>query len=527
VFDCGVYVCKYAYEMYQLREQAFTYADARNVSGPFYDFITNGNGFKCDMNDISRLREEIHILAKRLSVIYRRRNPTTFDEVGQDVSLVDSGGNGRFWGRNAATAKIKTRERLTAFPTPVPVYVMACYQDHYDKNCVASDDSEDAIRVRPGDAMKVMNVLLKVLDFLPGKIFYGTKLLDHVSLIGLDLADVEIQGPTGWVTITKQNWRRIVVKRSPATSRALIKDLMLRKNEKTTDLMVYGTEDDSNFRDIEALHYYPPPDESLFDGNVTSTSETLAICFICGGFLNPKRNWCEMDQNGFVMDCKAAPRRSSLQAHVQKRHPATPFAFLDDWKNAQDKEFVDMKAFCQEALYEAYVDLGLRPDLCEEIHKTRTDEGLKNQLSYLFVWAAAYVEYRLRSTWKRRTFVDHWMRDLKKKGSTNERSNAIIKLCEDEFVTTIRGWIKVMNEECRKFDFVAFLDFHKGNWRCMWNSMVYFFRRGLYFSEKYPPVPIAGLVNVDNRNIIVKLEEHELATARKPVEERVVVTGIV
>ena len=66
--------------------------------------------------------------------------------------------------------------------------VMVCYQDHYDKNCVASDDSEDAIRVRPGDAMKVMNVLLKVLDFLPGQIFYGTKLLDHISLIGIDLA---------------------------------------------------------------------------------------------------------------------------------------------------------------------------------------------------------------------------------------------------------------------------------------------------------------------------------------------------
>jgi hypothetical protein len=32
------------------------------------------------------------------------------------------------------------------------------------------------------------------------------KLLDHISLPGIDLADVEIHLPTGWVSITKQNW---------------------------------------------------------------------------------------------------------------------------------------------------------------------------------------------------------------------------------------------------------------------------------------------------------------------------------
>lgn len=533
MFDCGVYVCKYAYAMYQLREQAFTYADADRSRAPFYDFITNGDGFKFDMNDIKRLRKEIHILARRLSDIYRRRNPTTDDA----VSLV-TGDISSLWGRHSATAKMKMRERLTAIPTPVPEYVMACYKDHYDNNCAASDDSEDAIRILPGDVMKVKNVLFNVLDFLHGQIFYGTALTDHVSLARINLVVVEIQCPTGWLTITEQNWGRIVVKRSPATSRALIKDYMQRTNEKSTELLVYGTEDDPCFRSIEALHRYPRRDESILSGKVVSTLKTSASCFMCGGLLDPTENWSEKDPNGYVMHCKAASRRTSLLAHMRECHPATPFVFLDDWKNAQEKEFVDVKAFCQEALFDAYVNVGLNLDVFEDIQKTRTDEVLKLQLAGLFGWAACYVQYRLRGTWKRRAFFEQWLGEIKKKGSTffeqwlvenkkrtskegigststegrkgtatKEAIIAIAKTCEEKIVMAIMAWIKFMDEGCRKFDFVAFLDFHNGNWRYMWNSMVYFFIRGLYFTEDYPPVSLSARIVHDNFNIVEKLEE--------------------
>ena len=77
-FDCGVFVCRYAYAIYQLRERNFTYADAgmycdmddeRNQSG-LYHLITLGASFDFNMDDIVRFREEFKTLLRRLSVVY-------------------------------------------------------------------------------------------------------------------------------------------------------------------------------------------------------------------------------------------------------------------------------------------------------------------------------------------------------------------------------------------------------------------------------------------------------------------------
>ena len=81
-WDCGVFVCRYAYAIYQLRNRNFTFQDAglgspnkskknkRKRMGAFYQLITNGDEFNFDMDDIARFREEFKILIERLSKLY-------------------------------------------------------------------------------------------------------------------------------------------------------------------------------------------------------------------------------------------------------------------------------------------------------------------------------------------------------------------------------------------------------------------------------------------------------------------------
>jgi hypothetical protein len=82
------------------------------------------------------------------------------------------------------------------------------------------------------------------------------------------------------------------------------------------------------------------------------------------------------------------------------------------------------------------------------------------------------------------------------------------KAVDVNIVRTGLKWIRLMEECCVTFDFVAFLGYHKGNWRCIWNSMVYFFRRGLYFENTYPPVhALRKVVCDENFNIITQLNK--------------------
>ena len=76
-WDCGVFVCRYAYAVYQLRRRNFTYKDAglrvdkqSKKKGAFYQLITEGSEFQFDMRDIARFREEYKILIERLSEIF-------------------------------------------------------------------------------------------------------------------------------------------------------------------------------------------------------------------------------------------------------------------------------------------------------------------------------------------------------------------------------------------------------------------------------------------------------------------------
>jgi hypothetical protein len=79
-YDCGVFVCRYAYAIYQLRQRGFTYSDAglccdseeEKKSAAFYHLITEGSEFDFDMDDISLFRDEFQTLIERLSEIHTR-----------------------------------------------------------------------------------------------------------------------------------------------------------------------------------------------------------------------------------------------------------------------------------------------------------------------------------------------------------------------------------------------------------------------------------------------------------------------
>jgi hypothetical protein len=82
-WDCGVFVCRYAYAIYELRHRDFTYGDAGmyceegevargETSRAFHDLISDGAEFDFNMADIARFREEFKTLIERLTNMYKK-----------------------------------------------------------------------------------------------------------------------------------------------------------------------------------------------------------------------------------------------------------------------------------------------------------------------------------------------------------------------------------------------------------------------------------------------------------------------
>jgi len=67
--DCGVFVCRYAYNLYMMRHQKFTKRDYKERP-PFTSKITRSPAFQFDMSDIARIREEIATLIDNLSKLF-------------------------------------------------------------------------------------------------------------------------------------------------------------------------------------------------------------------------------------------------------------------------------------------------------------------------------------------------------------------------------------------------------------------------------------------------------------------------
>jgi len=75
-WDCGVFVCRYAYAMFGLRKNAFSYVDAqlptKRRGKAFDQLITKSSEFCFDMRDIARIRVEMKLLIRNLSEVYLR-----------------------------------------------------------------------------------------------------------------------------------------------------------------------------------------------------------------------------------------------------------------------------------------------------------------------------------------------------------------------------------------------------------------------------------------------------------------------
>ena len=71
-WDCGVFVCRYAYGLYLMRNKRITYRTAGVEDKPPYlcDLISKSPEFDFDMEDIARVREELKKLIQNLSSGY-------------------------------------------------------------------------------------------------------------------------------------------------------------------------------------------------------------------------------------------------------------------------------------------------------------------------------------------------------------------------------------------------------------------------------------------------------------------------
>jgi Ulp1 family protease len=71
--DCGVFVCRYAYNLYMMRHKQFTWASYENEMPSFASLITRGPAIQFDMYDIGRIRDEISALIDKLLKLYLTR----------------------------------------------------------------------------------------------------------------------------------------------------------------------------------------------------------------------------------------------------------------------------------------------------------------------------------------------------------------------------------------------------------------------------------------------------------------------
>ena len=71
LIDAGMYVCRYAYSIYLLRNTRITYENAGATDYPpyFLNLITNSNEFNFDSEDIKNMGKDMKTLIGRLSAV--------------------------------------------------------------------------------------------------------------------------------------------------------------------------------------------------------------------------------------------------------------------------------------------------------------------------------------------------------------------------------------------------------------------------------------------------------------------------
>ena len=73
-FDCGLFVCMYAYAMYQIRHRHISYSDVYLSQTPCKEAVTDSTFFKFNSEEITRLRQQIGQLLDYLSTVYKNFN---------------------------------------------------------------------------------------------------------------------------------------------------------------------------------------------------------------------------------------------------------------------------------------------------------------------------------------------------------------------------------------------------------------------------------------------------------------------
>jgi len=149
-YDCGVFVCRYAYAIYELRHRNFTYGDAgmyceegeTNLGDSrraFRTLISDGAEFDFDMKDIARFREEFKTLIERLSVVYMK------------------------W-KNASNSKVQSNQE----PTTSKLEPRIQAEENMSKSAGLSDGIVDALSTEAsGEETKLSE------STLPSKYFFG------------------------------------------------------------------------------------------------------------------------------------------------------------------------------------------------------------------------------------------------------------------------------------------------------------------------------------------------------------------
>lgn len=69
-WDCGVFVCRYASGMFQLRDRDFSYNELLGGKGDVIEMISDGPEFNFSLDHIAVLRDQMKTLIERLSTIY-------------------------------------------------------------------------------------------------------------------------------------------------------------------------------------------------------------------------------------------------------------------------------------------------------------------------------------------------------------------------------------------------------------------------------------------------------------------------
>ena len=248
-------------------------------------------------------------------------------------------------------------------------------------------------------------------------------------------------------------------------------------------------------------------------------------CLICGKGLRPQGTLFGRNPEKILDFCigknLTTGEQSYIRQHVETHHTLIQFAMMDPWQNIADKNLVDLKSLIQESLYRAYNNgKGLDLALFAHLHEHRNAQPLKFRLTFIFGIAYSYVRDVLPNNLRKRAFMSIW---AKEGGEEIAKARDVV---EKRIVETGLKWIELMMKSCEEFDFSAFLTDHEGNWKCMWNSMVYFFRRGLFFEEGYPPIhAVMDSMGQDNfviitelNSVLRKVRDGTISTKRKRSE---------